>query len=197
MRELSYFQCTSMIVIRAGRSNIEQYQKKSIERQKISIERQQKSVIQLKINLLLYLQWELLMNGIIFVPWYNVGPYRPNPASLQVVDVSGAAVIADVLPGCRVDLLENCGHSVVMERPCRTAKLLLEFIILQQGARGGTKKSTWTKDFKTIHLLPRRVLLTRDVHTHTCVDTLITHTKAVIQLRAPQFLRCWNKSCVM
>ncbi|KAF3860610.1 hypothetical protein F7725_000865 [Dissostichus mawsoni] len=59
----------------------------------------------------------------------------------QVVDVSGAAVIAEVLPGCRVDLLENCGHSVVMERPCRTAKLILEFIILQQDTRGGTKKS--------------------------------------------------------
>ncbi|KAF0036150.1 hypothetical protein F2P81_011462 [Scophthalmus maximus] len=60
----------------------------------------------------------------------------------QVVDVSGAAVIAEALPGCRVDLLENCGHSVVMERPCRTAKLLLEFIILQQDARGGTKKAS-------------------------------------------------------
>ncbi|XP_031701308.1 monoacylglycerol lipase ABHD6b isoform X1 [Anarrhichthys ocellatus] len=59
----------------------------------------------------------------------------------QVVDVSGAAVIAEVLPGCRVDLLENCGHSVVMERPCRTAKLILEFIILQQGARGGREES--------------------------------------------------------
>ncbi|KAA8590923.1 hypothetical protein FQN60_001866 [Etheostoma spectabile] len=41
-----------------------------------------------------------------------------------------------------VDLLENCGHSVVMERPSRTAKLILEFIILQQDARGGTKKSS-------------------------------------------------------
>eukprot|EP00064_Thunnus_orientalis_P015660 superscaffoldBa00002945_g15715 len=60
----------------------------------------------------------------------------------QVVDVSGASVIAEMLPGCRVDLLENCGHSVVMERPCRTAKLILEFIILQQEARGGTKKSS-------------------------------------------------------
>lgn len=60
----------------------------------------------------------------------------------QVVDVSGATVIAEVLPGCRVDLLEKCGHSVVMERPCRTAKLILEFIILQQEARGGTKKSS-------------------------------------------------------
>ncbi|KAM3617593.1 uncharacterized protein V6R79_008585 [Siganus canaliculatus] len=53
----------------------------------------------------------------------------------QVVDVSGAQVIAEVLPGCRVDVLENCGHSVVMERPCRTAKLILEFIILQQDIR--------------------------------------------------------------
>ncbi|KAF7655644.1 hypothetical protein LDENG_00053020 [Lucifuga dentata] len=60
----------------------------------------------------------------------------------QVVDVSGAAVIAETLPGCRVDLLENCGHSVVMERPCRTAKLILEFIIMQQDARGDTKKSS-------------------------------------------------------
>lgn len=65
-----------------------------------------------------------------------------QPVFVQVVDVSGAAVIAEVLPGCRVDLLDNCGHSVVMERPCRTAKLILEFIILQQDARGGTKKSS-------------------------------------------------------
>ncbi|TNN48759.1 Monoacylglycerol lipase ABHD6 [Liparis tanakae] len=60
----------------------------------------------------------------------------------QVVDVSGAAVIAEALPGCRVDLLENCGHSVAMERPSRTAKLLLEFIIMQQDARGGAKKGS-------------------------------------------------------
>ncbi|XP_077577652.1 monoacylglycerol lipase ABHD6b [Stigmatopora nigra] len=60
----------------------------------------------------------------------------------QVVDVSGAEVITEVLPGCRVDLLENCGHSVVMEKPCRTAKLMLQFIIQQQEARGGIKKST-------------------------------------------------------
>lgn len=64
------------------------------------------------------------------------------PVFVEVVDVSGAAVIAEVLPACRVDLLENCGHSVVMERPCRTAKLILDFIITQQNARGGTKKSS-------------------------------------------------------
>ncbi|XP_077370042.1 monoacylglycerol lipase ABHD6b [Festucalex cinctus] len=60
----------------------------------------------------------------------------------QVVDVSGVTVITETLPGCKVDLLENCGHSVVLERPCRTAKLILDFIILQQEARGGTKKSS-------------------------------------------------------
>ncbi|KAL1021557.1 hypothetical protein UPYG_G00014780 [Umbra pygmaea] len=47
----------------------------------------------------------------------------------QVVDVSGAAVVANALPGCRVDLLEGCGHAVVMEKPYRTAKLIMEFIV--------------------------------------------------------------------
>lgn len=61
---------------------------------------------------------------------------------VQVVDVSGATVIAELVPGCRVDFLDNCGHSVVMEKPCRTAKLILEFIILQQNARSGNKKSS-------------------------------------------------------
>lgn len=58
----------------------------------------------------------------------------------QVVDVSGAAVIAETLPGCRVDLLENCGHSVVMERPRQTAKLIFDFIISQQGTESVSMK---------------------------------------------------------
>jgi len=68
---------------------------------------------------------------------------------VQVVDVSGAQVMAEMLPGCRVDLLDNCGHSVAMEKPCRTAKLILEFIISQQNARSGTKKSSWTEHADT------------------------------------------------
>lgn len=32
----------------------------------------------------------------------------------QVVDVSGAALLNEALPVSRVDLLDNCGHSVVM-----------------------------------------------------------------------------------
>ncbi|KAJ8372026.1 hypothetical protein AAFF_G00295380 [Aldrovandia affinis] len=59
----------------------------------------------------------------------------------QVVDVSGAAVLSDALPGCQVELLENCGHSVVMERPRRTAKLIMDFIAGQQGIDStGSKK---------------------------------------------------------
>ncbi|KAG7267297.1 hypothetical protein CRUP_000295 [Coryphaenoides rupestris] len=60
----------------------------------------------------------------------------------QVVDVSGATVIQEKVPGCRVDLLDNCGHSVAMERPRRTAKLILEFIISKQNTKGTTKKSS-------------------------------------------------------
>ncbi|CAM4680345.1 unnamed protein product [Leuciscus chuanchicus] len=58
----------------------------------------------------------------------------------QVVDVSGAAVLAEALPHCRVDLLENCGHSVVMERPRQTAKLILDFIISQQSTESASTK---------------------------------------------------------
>ncbi|XP_051962286.1 monoacylglycerol lipase ABHD6-like isoform X3 [Xyrauchen texanus] len=61
----------------------------------------------------------------------------------QVVDVSGAAMLVEALQGCRVDLLENCGHSVVMERPRQTAKLILDFIISQQStASASTKKKS-------------------------------------------------------
>lgn len=60
----------------------------------------------------------------------------------QVTGVSGATVIAGVFPGCRVDLLDNCGHAVVMERPLQTAELILDFIIMQQDAMGGAKKSS-------------------------------------------------------
>ncbi|KAI5612351.1 monoacylglycerol lipase ABHD6, partial [Silurus asotus] len=60
----------------------------------------------------------------------------------QVVEVSGACLLAEALPNCRVDLLENCGHSVVMERPRHTAKLLVEFLISQQRLPTATTKKT-------------------------------------------------------
>ncbi|KAF5903501.1 monoacylglycerol lipase ABHD6-like [Clarias magur] len=61
----------------------------------------------------------------------------------QVLDVSGAWLLAEALPSCRVDVLENCGHSVVMERPRHTAKLILDFIISQQCLLNATSKKKW------------------------------------------------------
>ncbi|XP_067854910.1 monoacylglycerol lipase abhd6-A-like isoform X2 [Heptranchias perlo] len=58
----------------------------------------------------------------------------------QVLDVSGAGVLADTIPGCRVDLLENCGHSVVMERPRKSAKIILEFSASLQNTRSESNK---------------------------------------------------------
>ncbi|XP_018600037.1 monoacylglycerol lipase ABHD6 [Scleropages formosus] len=58
----------------------------------------------------------------------------------QVLDVSGASALAEALPGCQVELLDNCGHSVVMERPRKTAKLILDFMIAQQNANSATSK---------------------------------------------------------
>ncbi|XP_053325388.1 monoacylglycerol lipase ABHD6 [Spea bombifrons] len=45
----------------------------------------------------------------------------------QVLDVSGADVLTSAIPGSQAEILENCGHSVVMERPRKTAKLLVDF----------------------------------------------------------------------
>ncbi|KAK7119055.1 hypothetical protein R3I94_021036 [Phoxinus phoxinus] len=52
----------------------------------------------------------------------------------QVLDVSGASVLAEAVSGSQVHLLDNCGHSVVMERPRKSAQLILDFIIAQQNA---------------------------------------------------------------
>uniref|UniRef100_A0A8I3PJU0 Monoacylglycerol lipase ABHD6 n=1 Tax=Canis lupus familiaris TaxID=9615 RepID=A0A8I3PJU0_CANLF len=46
----------------------------------------------------------------------------------QVLDVSGADMLAKSIANCQVELLENCGHSVVMERPRKTAKLIVDFL---------------------------------------------------------------------
>lgn len=63
---------------------------------------------------------------------------------VQVLDVSGASVLADTLPGCQVDLLDNCGHSVVMERPRKAAHLIMDFITRQQNSGiASSKKLSW------------------------------------------------------
>ncbi|XP_015224520.1 PREDICTED: monoacylglycerol lipase abhd6-A-like [Cyprinodon variegatus] len=47
----------------------------------------------------------------------------------QVLDVSGAAVIQKALQHCQVDVLDDCGHSVALERPRKIAKLMMDFVI--------------------------------------------------------------------
>ncbi|XP_025044357.1 monoacylglycerol lipase ABHD6 isoform X4 [Pelodiscus sinensis] len=57
----------------------------------------------------------------------------------QVLDVSGADVLAKSISDCQVHILENCGHSVVVERPRKTAKLILEFLALVHNTENNKK----------------------------------------------------------
>ncbi|KAH0630143.1 hypothetical protein JD844_012813 [Phrynosoma platyrhinos] len=57
----------------------------------------------------------------------------------QVLDVSGADMLAKSIPDCQVHVLENCGHTVVVERPRKTAKLLLEFLATVQNVENNKK----------------------------------------------------------
>lgn len=58
-------------------------------------------------------------------------PLNLSPPPPQVVHVSGAAVLQAALPGCQVDLLDDCGHTVTLERPRKAAKLILNFLSAQ------------------------------------------------------------------
>ncbi|XP_060622133.1 monoacylglycerol lipase ABHD6-like [Anolis sagrei] len=57
----------------------------------------------------------------------------------QVLDVSGADILAKAIPDCQIQVLENCGHTVVVERPRKTAKLLLEFLARVQNMENNKK----------------------------------------------------------
>ncbi|CDQ90143.1 unnamed protein product [Oncorhynchus mykiss] len=59
----------------------------------------------------------------------------------QVVDVSGSSMLKEAVSGCQVDLLDNCGHSVVMERPRKTAQLIMDFINNQHNTGSGSNNS--------------------------------------------------------
>ncbi|XP_041809551.1 monoacylglycerol lipase abhd6-B-like [Chelmon rostratus] len=58
----------------------------------------------------------------------------------QVVDVSGAAVLQAALPNCLVELLDNCGHSVALERPRKAAQLIMNFLSAQEVNSENVKK---------------------------------------------------------
>uniref|UniRef100_A0A803JSW5 acylglycerol lipase n=1 Tax=Xenopus tropicalis TaxID=8364 RepID=A0A803JSW5_XENTR len=57
----------------------------------------------------------------------------------QVLDVSGTEVLAGSIRGCQVEILENCGHSVVMERPRKSAKLMTDFLSSLQSTENNKK----------------------------------------------------------
>ncbi|XP_035518235.1 monoacylglycerol lipase abhd6-A-like [Morone saxatilis] len=58
----------------------------------------------------------------------------------QVVDVSGAAVLKTSLPNCQVEVLDNCGHSVALERPRKAANLIMDFLSAQEVNGENAKK---------------------------------------------------------
>lgn len=58
----------------------------------------------------------------------------------QVLDISGASVIEAAVPHCQVALLEDCGHSVALERPRKLAKLISDFLSEQEVSNGDMKK---------------------------------------------------------
>lgn len=60
----------------------------------------------------------------------------------QVLHVSGASVVAAALPNSQVALLEDCGHSVALERPRKLASLICNFISGQEVTNGDVKKKT-------------------------------------------------------
>uniref|UniRef100_A0A8C6V0Y1 AB hydrolase-1 domain-containing protein n=1 Tax=Neogobius melanostomus TaxID=47308 RepID=A0A8C6V0Y1_9GOBI len=50
----------------------------------------------------------------------------------QVLHVSGASVIAAALPHSQVALLDDCGHSVALERPRKLASVICSFLSTQE-----------------------------------------------------------------
>ncbi|XP_051269935.1 monoacylglycerol lipase abhd6-A [Dicentrarchus labrax] len=58
----------------------------------------------------------------------------------QVVDVSGAAVLKTSLPSCQVEVLDDCGHSVALERPRKAANLIMDFLSAQEVNGENAKK---------------------------------------------------------
>ncbi|KAK2915456.1 monoacylglycerol lipase abhd6-A-like isoform X1 [Channa argus] len=58
----------------------------------------------------------------------------------RVLDASGADVLHAAVPGCKVELLDSCGHSVAMERPRKAAKLIMDFLSTQACNGDATKK---------------------------------------------------------
>uniref|UniRef100_A0ACB8EGM5 Uncharacterized protein n=2 Tax=Sphaerodactylus townsendi TaxID=933632 RepID=A0ACB8EGM5_9SAUR len=55
----------------------------------------------------------------------------------KIFDPSGADILAKVIPHCQVNMLDKCGHFITMDRPQKSAELILEF----HNSVCGTKKT--------------------------------------------------------
>ncbi|XP_061893472.1 monoacylglycerol lipase abhd6-B-like [Entelurus aequoreus] len=58
----------------------------------------------------------------------------------QVLDVSGASVLQAAVPNSQVVLLDNCGHTIALERPRLAAKLVMDFLSVQEANSKDAKK---------------------------------------------------------
>uniref|UniRef100_A0ACB8EGE3 Uncharacterized protein n=1 Tax=Sphaerodactylus townsendi TaxID=933632 RepID=A0ACB8EGE3_9SAUR len=45
----------------------------------------------------------------------------------KIFDPSGADILAKAIPHCQVNMLDRCGHFITMDRPQKSAELILEF----------------------------------------------------------------------
>ncbi|KAJ7375047.1 Alpha beta hydrolase [Desmophyllum pertusum] len=46
----------------------------------------------------------------------------------EILDVSAVDIIREKVKDCEIQILDSCGHAITLERPWRSAKLILQFI---------------------------------------------------------------------
>ncbi|XP_077582471.1 monoacylglycerol lipase abhd6-B-like [Stigmatopora nigra] len=61
----------------------------------------------------------------------------------KVLDVSGASALKTAIPQSQLCLLDDCGHTIALERPRMAAQLVMEFLSAQKvGDKDAVKKSS-------------------------------------------------------
>ncbi|XP_051933029.1 monoacylglycerol lipase abhd6-B-like [Hippocampus zosterae] len=58
----------------------------------------------------------------------------------QVLDVSGASALQAAVPHSQLFLLDDCGHTIALERPRRAAQLVIDFLSAQEVHSKDTEK---------------------------------------------------------
>lgn len=51
---------------------------------------------------------------------------------LQLLDVSGASALQAAVPHSQLFLLDDCGHTIALERPRKAAQLVMDFLSAQE-----------------------------------------------------------------